>query len=74
MNKRGTGVAFCFIATMLFASRYIAAAIFGSGVTSWEKSLFNGMLEYVGSPLLILSAISLIAGIGYLVWAEKEKE
>lgn len=74
MNKRGTGVAFIAIAALLFISRYIAAAIFGSGVASWNEDLFAAMLGYVGTPLLILSIISLIFGIGYLVWAEISKK
>lgn len=36
MNKRGAGVSFCFMATILFSIRYISAAIFGSGVSSWD--------------------------------------
>lgn len=74
MNKRGTGTAFILIAALLFISRYIAAAIFGSGVASWNEDLFSAMLGYVGTPLLILSIISLILGIGYLVWAEISKK
>lgn len=71
MNRRGIGVIFCLISAMLFASRYIAAAIFGSGVSSWDAELFASMLDDVGSPLLILSAIALIIGVAYIVWGEK---
>lgn len=74
MNKRGTGVAFIAIAAFLFISRYIAAAIFGNGVASWNEDLFSAMLEYVGSPLLTLSILSLILGVIYLGWAEISKE
>jgi hypothetical protein len=70
MNRRGTSVVFCFIAAFLFSTRYVAAAIFGSNVTSWNSDLFNAMLEYVGTPLVVASVISLIVGIAYLAWAE----
>jgi hypothetical protein len=70
MNKRGTGAVFCLIAAILFASRYITAAIFMSGVSSWSSGLFGAGLQYVGTPLNTFSIISLIVGIGYLLWAE----
>lgn len=72
MNKRGTGVVFCAIAAFLYISRYIAAAIFMSGVLSWDASLFAAGLEYVGTSPLIVSVVSLIIGVIYLVWAEIE--
>ena len=70
MNRRGTGVIFCLIAAALFSTRYISAAIFGSGVLSWGSDLFDSMLQYVGSALTVLSVIALIVGIIYLVAAE----
>ncbi len=70
MNKRGTGVLFCLIAAILFASRYIASAIFMSGVSSWNSELFHAGLQYVGSSLNNFSIISLTVGIVYLLWAE----
>ena len=73
MGKRGTGSVFCLIAAILFSTRYLAAAIFVSGVSSWNAALFAAGLEYVGTPLLVLSALSLIVGGGYLVWAEIDR-
>ncbi len=70
MNKRGTGAVFCLVAAILFAKRYIAAAIFISGVSSWDSALFKAGLQYVGMPLKTLSIISVIIGLGYLLWAE----
>jgi hypothetical protein len=70
MGKRCVGVIFCLIAAILFSARYLAAAIFMSGVSSWSSELFNAALKYVGSPLRTLSILSLIVGAGYLVWAE----
>lgn len=74
MNKRGAGVIFCLIASLLFATRYITAAIFGSGLSSWNSNNFNAMLKYIGSPLLILSVISIVIGFTYLIWAEISKD
>lgn len=74
MNKRGAGVVFCLLAGLLFAARYITAAIFMSNVSSWDKELFAAGLEYQGNGLLIFSVISLLAGIAYLIWAEIEEK
>lgn len=73
MNKRGTGAIFCLIGGLLFAARYITAAIFMSNVSSWDRMLFAVGLEDQGHGLLIFSVISLIIGIIYLVWAEIEE-
>ena len=73
MNKRGTGAIFCLIASLLFAVRYITAAIFMSNVSSWDSMLFAAGLEHQGYGLLIFSVISLIIGVIYLVWAEVEE-
>ena len=73
MNRRAAGVAFCAISAFLFASRYITAAIFGSGVSSWNARLFAHMLGYVGNTLTVLSIIALIVGIIYLVLAERSE-
>lgn len=72
MNKRGTGTIFCLIAAILFSTRYITAAIYMSGASSWDANLFSSGLEYVGSPLFYLSIISLMIGVGYLIWGELE--
>ena len=74
MNRRGVGAIFCLISAILFSARYMTAAMFMSGVVSWDESLFAGGLEYVGSPLLVLSIISLIVGIVYLLWEEFAKK
>ena len=73
MNRRGTGAIFCLIGSLLFAARYITAAIFMSNVSSWDSLLFAAGLEYQGDGLLIFSVISLIIGAVYLVWAELEE-
>ncbi len=65
------GLGFCAIAAFLFAARYICAAIFGSGVSSWSPDLFRNMYKYVGSGLSVAAGIALLVGIVYLVWGAK---
>ena len=72
MSRRTVGVSLIAIAAVLYATRYIATAIFGSGVSSWSSNLFCAMEAYIGNDLVWLSIIALIAGILYLMWAEIE--
>ena len=61
----------------LTSTRYIAAAIFMSNVTSWDSTLFQAGLSYVGAPLKITAIIALIVGIcflGYGVFQESQKQ
>jgi len=73
MRRRGIGIAFVTISALLFSTKYISAAIFGSSSVSWSKELFNAMLDSVGNTLSNLSIWSLIIGILYLVWGEYEE-
>lgn len=41
MSKRTAGVMFCLIAGGLFAIRYIVAALFMSGVSSWNATILR---------------------------------
>ena len=70
MSRRGVGFGFCAVAAFLFATRYVCAAIFGSGVTSWDQELFHGMYINVGSGLTTAAVISLVVGIAYLIVGE----
>lgn len=70
MNRRSAGVCLLAIAAFFYTTRHLAAAIFGSNVTTWNRELYLTMLEYVGGDLWVLSVVAAIAGIGYLVWAE----
>jgi len=70
MNMRGTGVIFILISAILFSTRYISAALFSTGISTWNMELFQSMLGYTGNMLLILSIISLVVGIIYLTLGE----
>ena len=77
MNNKGVGAVFCLISAILTSARYIAAAIFMSNVTSWDSTLFQAGLSYVGDPLKITAIIALIVGIcflGYGVFQESQKQ
>lgn len=68
MNNKGIGAVFCLISAILMSARYLAAAIFMNGVSSWNEELFTVGLVYVGSPLKIWSIISLTVGIGFIAY------
>lgn len=70
MSRRIAGISLLGIAALLYATRYLAAAIFGSGVASWDADLFRAMLQYVGGGLTTWSTVALVAGLLYLLWAE----
>jgi arginine exporter protein ArgO len=72
MSRRTTGVFFILISAILYSTRYISAAIFGSNLASTSKDLFNAMLQYVGNGLSAWAVVALIVGIIFLVWAEIE--
>lgn len=63
MNNKTMGMIFICISAFLYGVRYIAAAIFGSNVSSWSKEIFESMLGYVGKGPLVFSWISLIIGV-----------
>ena len=66
MNNKGVGAVFCLISALLFSARYLAAAIFMSGIPTWSAENFSASLSYVGLPLLIASICTLIAGVIFL--------
>ena len=68
MNNKGIGIMFCLIAAILTGVRYLTAAIFMSGTSTWSAELFAASLTYVGSPLMIASIVALVVGICFLIW------
>ena len=72
MKRRIVGAIFCLISAILYGCKYLCAAIFMSNVKSWSTENFQAGLEYVGSPLTIISVVALLVGIGSLVMAEIE--
>jgi hypothetical protein len=70
LTRRGVGLGLIAIAAFLYAARYVSAAIFGSGVKSWDAELFRAMYGYVGSGLTTAAIIALVAGIVFIVFGE----
>jgi len=52
MSRRTVGVSLIAIAAVLYATRNIAATIFGSGVSSWSSILFRAMEANISKDLL----------------------
>ena len=67
MNNKGVGAIFCLIAAILAGARYLAAAIFMSGTSSWNADLFAESLKYVGPVLQIAAIIALAIGVFFLI-------
>lgn len=67
MNNKGVGSIFCLIAAILLGVRYVAAAVFMSGVSSWSAELFASGLAYIGPVPLIAAAVALVIGLCFLV-------
>lgn len=70
MSRRITGVAFIGIGALLYATRFITAAIWGSGFSTWNKENFHALLGYVDQGLTNWSLAACIIGVIYLAWAE----
>jgi hypothetical protein len=70
MNRRGIGFGFLALAVAIFISRFITAAIYGSGHTTWNRELFSALLDYVDQGLTVAMVIMIVLGVGYLVLAE----
>lgn len=70
MSRRTTGTLLIVVSSLLYATHYMAAAIFGSSLASQSAELFKAMRQYIGPGLITWSWIALAAGIIYLVWAE----
>ena len=72
MSRRTTGTILLGIAAILFVARYLAAAIFGTGMMGWSAENFRALLQYVGPDLTTWSIAALVLGVLYLLWAEAE--
>ena len=76
MTRRATGMMFIGISTFIFSVRYVAAAIYGAGISienQYSEESFQKSLSYIGSTPLFLSIVALVVGIIFIVWAEVEK-
>jgi len=67
MNNKGVGAVFCLISAILFSAKYLSAAIFMSGVSSWDSQLFREGLRSVGPLPSIAALAALLVGAAFLV-------
>lgn len=70
MSRRTTGFGFVGLAVFLYATRFVAAAIYGSSMTGWGGDNFRSLLKYVDQGFTLPIALALVVGISYLVWGE----
>jgi hypothetical protein len=73
MSRRITGILFLAISACLYATRFITAAIWGSGFSTWSAENFINLLGYVDQGLTTWSIIALLMGLIYLIWGEVEE-
>lgn len=66
MENKIVGAIFCFISAVLISTRYISAAIFMSGVTALDTTVFAAGLEYVGPFLPVAAGVAVMIGILFL--------
>lgn len=57
------GVEFLKIAALLYAARFIAAALMGPGLRDWDPKLFNLSYEYIGKSLTSWAIVSAVIGV-----------
>ena len=67
MSRRITGVILIGISAFLYGTRFIAAAIWGSGFSSWNADNFRSLLGYVDQGLTPWSIAALVLGLLLLV-------
>jgi hypothetical protein len=72
MSRRTTGTILLLISALLYSTRYLAAAIFGSRMMGWSAENFQALMVYLGPNLTFWSIAALILGLGYLLWSEVE--
>lgn len=70
LTRRGVGLGFIAIAAFLYSVRFVCAAIFGSGASSWDAEFFRALYAYVGSGLTTAAVVALVAGIAFIVFGE----
>jgi len=67
MNKGSLGSVFLVISVVFYTTRYICAAIGLANNDTWSVEDFNVYLSNVPNNLLVLSIISLLIGLVFIV-------
>ena len=70
MSRRYTGLGFCSLAALLYAARFLTAAIYGSSMMGWSGDNFRALLSYVDQGFTFPITLASAMGIIYLIWGE----
>jgi hypothetical protein len=70
MSRRTAGVGLIAIAALIYSARLIATAIITAQFTNVNPQVFGAYLGYTDQGVSLPTLIAVLAGIGYLVWAE----
>lgn len=73
MDKKILGGIFILTSGILYSSMYISASIYGSGDGPKSKDLFKTYLGYTSDGLIIPIIITLIIGVGFIIYSELKK-
>lgn len=72
--KHIVGVVLLLISCIFYCCPFICSAIYLKNSNSYSEELFNLGIKYVGGQFTVLSILFFVAGVAYLIWAEKEKK
>lgn len=70
MNRRALGFGFIALSTLVYISRFLTAAIYGSTQSSWSAELFQALLGYVDQGLSTAALVGLAVGVLFIGWSE----
>lgn len=70
MSRRTVGVGLIGIAALVYSARVIATAIVTAKFSNFDPQIFANYLGYTDAGISVLTTIAILAGIGYLAWAE----
>ena len=74
MTRRAMAALLCCLALVLFFSRYVLALWYrGPGLNTWGPGDFDAFLNCVGIMPWVLAGGFLIAGVVYMILAERDK-
>ncbi|MCR6098252.1 hypothetical protein HXA31_17400 [Salipaludibacillus agaradhaerens] len=68
MNKTIIGIAFLFMASILYATQFICGAFGAIGASEWHEEEFSRYMSYVPNGLIVATVIALVFGIAFFVW------
>ncbi len=70
MSRRTAGVGLIGIAALIYSARVIATGIITAQFTNVNSQVFGNYLEFTDQGISWLTMVAVLAGIGFLIWAE----